>query len=324
MEGINKIFCGTDVKNTGVCDCFFDPKLMTGGLLVPKDKVFTETELMDANIQATLEAAVQDAKNIRIFPLPTFNNITDSSEEDTVQTFGYGSTESVREGNYNWLLGFRKGGLNLSNAMRSFNGLTSKYRLILFESQNTMIGTSRKDVDGNNGLGGIPLEDLKTMKFKVNDGTNLSGYGIKVSFKPEYINELIAFKKVDINSYLLSELAGLESVVLKIEEVDEANDTVTLSASSDCGSTDLGTLFGEELEQVTAWIYKDADGVAKTVASVTFTPGNDNVPGKWELDITEGVADGDTITLAAPTVLAAAPINVTGYESNTVTVELGS
>lgn len=324
MEGINKIFCGSDVKNTGVCDCFFDPKLITGGLLIPKDKVFTEDELKDENIQATLEAAVQDAKNIRIFPLPSFNGITDNSEDDVVQTFGYGSTESVREGNYNWLLAFRKGGVNLNNNLRTFNGLTAKYRLVLFESQNTIIGTSRKDVNGDDGLGGIPLEDLKAQKWKVNDGTNLTGYGLKVAFKPEYINELIAFKKVAVSSYLLSELAGLEDIKLEIEEVDEGTNTITVSASSDCGSTDMGDEFGEEMEQVTAWLLKNAEGEEKTITGVVFTPGTNNTPGKWAITSDEAIEDGDTLTMAAPSVLAAAPINVSGYEANTVTVELGS
>ena len=45
----------------------------------------------------------------------------------------------------------------------------------------------------------------------------------------------------------------------------------------------------------------------------------------WVISYTTAdVTDGDTITLAAPTVLDASPINVSGYESDTVTVELGS
>lgn len=320
MEGINKIFCGTDVKNTGVCDCFFDPKLMTGGLLIPKDKVFTETELMDANIQATLEALVAEGRALRIFPLPAYNGITDNSGDPVRQTFGYGSLETVREGDYDWTLAFRRGGVNLSNAFRYFNGLTGKYRLILFENQNTMIGTSRKDADGNDGLGGIPLEDLYTRPWKVADGTNLAGYAMNVVFHPQYINELIAFKKVAVTSYLLSELAGLQDIVLKIEEVDEDADTVLITGSTDCGSTDLWDLFEDELEEDSAWIVKGADGTVKaaTVAKDTDAKG-------WVITYTtDEVEDGDTITLAAPAVLAEPPINISGYEANTVTVELGS
>lgn len=320
MEGLNVIFCGADVKNTGVCDCFFDPKLITGGLLIPKDKVFTSTELLDVNIQATLEAAVADSKNLRVFPLPSFNNITDNSADDTVQTFGYGSVETVIEGNYDWLLGFRKGGVNLSNAMRSFNGLIGKYRLILFENQNTMIGTSRLDANGDWGMGGIPLEDLKTTKWKVNDGTNLTGYGLKVVFKPEYINELISFKKVAKTSFLLSELSGLEDIKLTVVEADTDADTVTVTAASDCGSTDMYDDYADELAEDTAWVVKGSDGVTKAVTVAT-----DGDAKGWVLTYTtDEVEDGDTITLAAPSVLAAAPINLPGYEGDTVTVEVGS
>lgn len=321
MEGINVIFCGSDVKNTGVCECFFDPKLITGGLLVPKDKVFTATELLDVNIQATLEAAVaEDSKGQRSFPLPSFNNITDNSAEDTVQTFGYGGQETVVEGNYDWLLAYRKGGLNLSNAMRSFSGLIGKYRLILFENQNTLIGTSRKDANGDWGVGGIPLEDLKGMKFKVADGTNLAGYGTKVSFKPEYINEAIAFKKVDKATYLLSELEGLEDIKLTLEDVNEAETEVTVSATSACGSTNMYDDNADALAEATAWVYKRADGTEVVISVV-----KDDALEAWVITPTGGVLDGDTITLAAVSVLAAAPISIPNVEAaNTLTVELGS
>lgn len=320
MEGINKIFCGTDVKNTGVCDCFFDPKLITGGLLIPANKVFTEEELKDENIQATMETAIADAKNLRVFPLPTFLNVTDNSEDDVVQTFGYGPKEDVREGDYDWLFAFRKGGLNLSNAMRTFNGLISKYRLVMFESQNTIIGTTRKDVNGDNGLGGIPLVNLKTQKWKINDGTNLTGYGTKVGFRPEYINELIAFKKVSITSYLLSELAGLEDIKLTIVETDEEADTVLVTATSDCGSTDMYDDFADALAQAGAWVVKNeaGDTIAKTVTK-------DDAAKGWLITYTTAdVTDGDTITLIAPSLLGEAPYNVSGYEADTVTVSPGS
>lgn len=320
MEGLNSIFCGTDVKNTGVCDCFFDPKLITGAIFIPKAKVLTATEVLDANIQDTLEALVQQTKSSRIFPFQNFVNITDNSEDPTQQTFGYGPIETVREGNYNWLFQFRKGGLNLSNALRTFNGLTGKYNVIFIENQNTLIGTSRKDANDDWGLGGIPMEDIYTLPWKANDGTNLSQYATRFVFRPEYINELIAFKRVATTSYLLSELVGLEDIKLTIVEADEDADTVDVTATTDCGSTNLYELFADELEEASAWVVKDADG-----AAITVTVAKNEATEGWTITYTTGeVTDGDTITLAAPSVLAAAPINVSGYEADTVTVELGS
>lgn len=318
VEGLNKIFCGADVKNLGICECFFDPKLITGAILGPIGKVFTSDELLDANIAATLAAAVSAASAGRIQPFQPFEAITDNTEDPTRQTFGYGTVKTVREGKINWAFQFINGGLNLSNALRSYNGLIGKYGLILIESQNTLIGTSKKDANDEWGLGFIPLSDLYMRPWRPSDGTNVTNYTWEVSFDPAYINEKIAFKKVSTDSYLLSELAALEDIKLEIVEVD-GNDA-TVRADSDCGSTDLFDLYDDELAQAVAWVVKDSAGDEKTVTGVVKQTG----PKNWVVTLDEAYEDGDTIQLAAPAVLGAAPINVVGYESNIVTVDLGS
>lgn len=319
MEGINKIFCGTDVKNTGTCECFFSPELIEGVILVPRKMVFTETMLADASIAAAMSALTLAPKAQRVFPVMGFVQVTDNSEEDTIQTFGYGGQADAREGNYNWFFQFVNGGVNLSNSLRSFNGLIGKYAAIfVIPSQNTLIGTSKKDDEGNAGLAGIPLERLKTAKWKLADGTNAAIYGINFSFRPQYINELIAFKKVSTDSLVLSELAGLEDILLEIVEADSGD--VTVRADTDCGSTDLFDLYADEFENPEAWIVKDADGETKTITSVTKDEDGKN----WNIVLDGSFENGDTIQLAAASVLAADPVNVVGYESNVVTVSLGS
>lgn len=315
---LNKIYCGTDAKNTGICDCFLDPKLITGAILIPKSRVLTAAEVLA--IQATLEGLVETTKANRIYPIQGFVAITDNSEDPTNQTFGYGSLEPVREGSYNWIFQYRKGGVNLSNALRSFNGLTAKYSVIFIENQNILLGTKKDDATGATGMAGIPLEVLYNFPWKANDGSNLAQYRIQFGFRPEYINENIAFVKVATTEYLLSELVGLEDINLTIVEADDTADTVDVTATTDCGSNNLYDLFADEIAQATAWVVKKADGTAVTVtvAKNTTTEG-------WTLAYTTAeVEDGDTITLAAPTVLAAAPISVSGYEADTVTVAIGS
>ena len=321
-EGLNKIFCGADVKNTGVCECYFDPKLIIGAILVPKNKVFTSDELLDAVIQDTLEDATKTTKNLRIFPTSRFEAITDSSESPVQQTFGYGTIKVVREGKYLWAFQFLNGGLNLSNALRTFNGLIGKYAVIFIESQNTLIGTSRKDVNGEWGLAGIPLSDLYTSPWKPSDGSNVANFTIQFTFEPVYINEKIAFKRVSVEEYLLSELNGLEDVHLSIlAEGDEGGTTITVGADSDCGSTNMFDLYDDEFEQITAWVLKDIDGNPITLVSSTK---NNSLKG-WDLVISgHAWEDGDTITWAAPTVLEEPPISVEGYEADTITLDFGS
>lgn len=322
MEGLNKIFCGSDVKNTGICECFFDPKLITGAINVPRNKVFTEAELADLLIQATLETLVSAAANIRIYPYGPFEQITDGTEDPVKQTFGYGTVKNVREGKYNWDFQFLNGGLNLSNALRTFNGLIGKYAVIFIESQNTLIGTSRKDANGDWGMAGVPMSDIYTRPWRPSDGSNVANYTIGYSFDPVYINEKIAFKRVSIDSFLLSDLHGLEDVKLSLLDGDDGDSTITVGAETDCGSTNFYDLFADELEEETAWVIKDADGNVKALATSVK---NTTLKG-WDLTLTGPAVfeDGDTIELAAPAVLGAAPINVVGYESDILTLDFGS
>lgn len=321
MEGLNKIFCGSDVKNTGICECFFDPKLITGAIFVPKNKVFTSTELLDANIAATLAAAVLAAQASRIYPFQPFEAVTDNTEDPIRQTFGYGTVKTVREGKYNWAFQFLNGGLNLSNALRTFNGLIGKYAVIFIESQNNLIGTSKLDANGDWGLAGIPMSDIYTRPWRPSDGTNVTNYTTEFSFDPIYINEKIAFKKVSVDSYLLADLAGLEDVKLTLVDATEGGTEIEVSAESDCGSTNFFDLYDSEMAQATAWVVKDSAGNTKTVSGVVANAG----PKTWTITISgDTLEDGDTVSFAAPSVLAAAPINVSGYESDTLTLDFGS
>ncbi len=316
---INAIQCSTNLKNTGVCDCFFDPKLIIGAIWIPKDRVLTQAEIDD--IQATLEELVSTVKASRIYPVQGYVAITDSSEEPTFQQFGYGSTIPVKEGKYNWIFQFVNGGVPLSNALRSHNG-SSKNRPIFFDSDNTLIGTKKNDAAGNVGLAGIPQEGgyPYTYPWKANDGTNVAAYRTQYVFQPVYVNESIAFVKVPKETFLLTELNGLENVNLDLVSVDSINDQVVVKAVTDCGA-DLYDDFADELAQSTAWILSREDGTA-IAHTVTKNPANEG----WLIDYSGGaqLLAGDTLTMAAPTVLAAAPISVSGYESDTVTIDLGS
>lgn len=318
MEGINKIFCGSDVKNTGICECFFDPTEIVGAIAVPKTRVFTNNELLDANIQETFADAIISVKTSRVYPFQGFAAITDNTEEPTQQTFGYGAIRTVREGNYNWLFQITQGGVNASNARRSFNGLTGKFNYIFFDAKNTLIGTSKLDANGDYGLAGVPMEDIYTAPWRAADGSNVTNYSTRFTFKPPYINENIAFKKVATASLMLTELAGLEDIILEMVEVDGA--AATVRADTDCGSTDLFDLYADEFANEEAWVVKSAAGDIKTITGVVANDG----PKNWTVTIDEAFENGDTIQLAAPTVLAVPPVSVVGYESNILTVALGS
>lgn len=317
MNTINAIQCATNIKNTGVCDCPFDPKLIVGKIMIPKNRVLTQAEVDD--IQATLEDLVQSAIADRIFPVQGFVAIVDGSEEPTFQTFGYGSQVPVREGKYIWTFQFVNGGVQLSNALRSFNG-NSSYAELYIESTNKLIGTSKLDANGQPGLAGVPQEGgyPYTYPWKANDGTNTTQYRTQSVFQPQYVNENIAFVDIPPTTYLLSELEGLQQVNLVVVETDDTLDVVTIKAYDACGE-DLYDQFADELEEITAWVgTQDGADIVHTVAA------NDTLKG-WDISYTTlDLTAGDIWELASPEILAAAPITMPGYASGTVLVPVGS
>lgn len=320
---LNKILCVDTVKNTGKCDCYFDPKLIKGKILVPKSRVLTQAEINA--IQATLEALVQAEKTDRFFPVQNFEALTDNSEDPTFQTFGFGGSAPVREGNYNWIFQFIEGGVQLNNALRSFNGKSSKYAEVYIDyDNNSLIGTKKLDANGEWGLAGVPQNGgyPYTYPWKANDGTNVTQYRTQSNFRPEYVNENLAFVAIPKDVYLLSELAGLETVNIAVEEI--ADDTLTISGATDCGADFFDEYLDELDGETTAFVLKDPDGAEMTINSVAITAAAGDNPATVEIMASETILDGSTIELAAPTVLAAAPINVEGYDSEAATIEVGS
>jgi hypothetical protein len=314
---INKLVCGDAVKNTGYCDCPIDPKLIGGAMLGPLKQVLTEDQLSDANIKETMDMLILEDRNARLYPYMVFNAITDNSEDPTIFTAGYGQPIPVREGLYNWIFGFQKGGVNLSNALRTFNHLTGKYGArFVDKDNNALLGTVADDESGNTGMGPIPLETLYGYPWKPADGSNPAIYRQQFAFDPVYLNELIAFVKYDRKVINLMQLKGLETIELTLVE-DNAPEYI-VSADSDCGGTNIYELYSEEFEQLTAWSGVAADD--QEVLNPTAVVANDGDE-TWTLTFDRAVS---SISLAAPNILAAAPINVVGYESDEIVIAEGS
>lgn len=310
-DKVNKIQCGSDVKNTGICDCFVDFKLIVGAILVPKSLVLTEEQLADETVVATLKTLIHANKSGRIFPFMVFNGVTNNTADPTIFTSGYGEPEPVSEGDYNLVFNFRKGGLSLSNALRSFNGLTGKYNVLFVDKNNTLIGSKK-----NGGLAGIPLVTLYTYPFTIADGANPAQYRTQFAFHPEYFNENVAFAKYDTDVIMLQDLTGLENIVLTIADTEDGSgdDVIyTTTAAFDCGNDSVYDLLADELAVVSAWLGNLTAG--GTVAPVAVA--KDDAAGGWAVTFDEVIS---SFSLAAPSVLSVAPINVEGYESNVVKV----
>lgn len=268
---INTIQCSSDIKNTGICDCFFDPKNPLGMIFVPKDFKLTESDI--ANIQTFLEAKTRAAKGSRIYPVQNFISLTDGTEDATVESFAYGQKETVREGIYSWSFVFRKGGVSLSNKLRTFNGKESSFSVVFFDAQNALYASSITEANGSKSIVGITLSRIYAAPWKVNDGTKNSAYMINVEFSPTYINEKLGFVKIDAADYLLTELNGLQDLVLSQAAAPAASGVFTVAIATDCGENLFDT-YGALLVNPSLWVATNkTTGAAINVTSVVANSG---------------------------------------------------
>jgi hypothetical protein len=267
MPTIDNIFASLAPANVGIGKAQFDPKLIKGALIVPKGFTITAANL--ATLQTVLQnAALANGKSARIYPIANFVETKDGSEKVVEQTFGYGAKVVVRDGVYTWSFQFVNGGKTLNDALRTFNG--SSWDVFFVDVKNVLMGTAYVDSTGAKGLKAIPLIQLYTQPFALNDGKKLAEYIIDFTFDPKYLNEnghYIADAGFDI----LDNIQGLQDVAL----TGVANAT---SGSYDLTiQTPLGVNLGDQygnvsgLMQSSAWSITNAT-TGLVIALAVSTP----------------------------------------------------
>lgn len=90
MATLNKLSDLSTIGNTGVGGLFFDPKIIIGVFLCPKN-----FELNIADVQTNLIAATHaTSKKARIYPIYDLLSPKDSSEDKIVQQFNTGAKKN--------------------------------------------------------------------------------------------------------------------------------------------------------------------------------------------------------------------------------------
>jgi len=111
--------------------------------------------------------------------------MSDNSEDNQLQTFGYGGKKVVREGDYDWTFEFTDGGLCLVQSLRSFNS-NGRWRVVFYDANFILFGSTGTT---SGSLYGIPLKTLWTKPWKANDGSKTAMYAIQFVFEPRFIND---------------------------------------------------------------------------------------------------------------------------------------
>lgn len=296
MTILNKPLCGESGGNTGVCDCFFDPKKIVRAFLVPTSFRLTAAQLASTAlaIAALTAAASADLPANRIYPLPEIEGVTANDEATVFATLGYGTQYPVRDGYYNAQFQFLKGGLSVLTKLQSHNG-TGKAAFLL-DSDGYLIGTRAED----GGMKGAPLAYFFAPKWGMSDGTNPSQYFYGMGMKPEYINKNIAFIKLD--SFEVENIEGLKDLSLSLS-VARAAGVIRVGVTTDCGDN-MYDQYSAQLADPDNFVVT-RNGAVVNITSVAAVANTKDFT--ITLDTTDpdyNVAGPFYVSLAAPSVLA--------------------
>lgn len=301
MANINQIACIQGGANTGFGDCVLNFGTIAGAFLVPKGFEITPAQAQD--LQQTLQdAAFAASSKERIYPIHNLEQITNNSEDKTVQTLGYGGKAVVREGDYDWTFQFIQGGMCLLKSLRKFNG--PGRHAIFYDSNGVLFGQKIGD-----NLAGIPLQFFWANPWSPNDGSNATIYAAQFVFKPKYANDLVGFLQADFD---LAQIQGLQNVVLSV--ISGAAPAPVIGATTGCDGTNMYDLFAEDLAEVGNWKATNESGETIAITSVAEAAASKG----WTVTVDDQdanypVSGNIILQLADPETLAAA--GVTGFES---------
>lgn len=309
MSKLNELNCSKFTKNTGFGACFLNWKLFKGMFIFQSFRTFSASELED--LQNTLQdAAFNDAKADRAYPVHNFVALTDNTEDVIVQTFDYGAKSIVRDGDYDWTFEFQDGGACLTRSGRTLNG---KQYVLLYDSENKILGQE------TNGLfATIPLQFLYFKPFKSATGSTAASYGVRVVFNARYANEDSAVVKSDFD---LSEITGLQDIVLEKNGFNPATGLLNVSVVTDCGASDLFDTYSTDLTSGMWVATNTSTGATITITSVTPISGSKSFNVQMNAADPDYPTDGTiSVGLVAPSLLAAGGIS--GYEAVVLKVDV--
>lgn len=306
---IQKIKCSNNFGNTGVGDCYLVPDHIVGEIIVPSSFALEDDDEKTI-LEQLQEAAEEDNPRKRIYPIHNFEEVEDNSEDETVNTFGYGGRSITKDGFYDWRFRFVKGGLCLSNQLRRYN--KQSVSVILIDANGVLFGQL---VDGK--LKGIPLELFYIPKWKISDGdSDGTGFYVQNVMNPIYLNERIGFVDTQSLGFIPSEIKGLQTITFKNAGSDTSK--IVVEPLAGCGSENLTEIFDDELEDSDLWELIDgSNGSDIDITSVNI------VNGKVEISPDEPFSIGDQIIVNTKKVSELIDAGIIGFEgeANKIKIE---
>lgn len=303
MATLNKPLCATNYGNTGVGECFIDLDKIIGAIQVPPGFQIAQSDV--AGLLAFFETKIHAAIGTRVFPYPKLSNITDNTEDITINTTDYGDKIYVKDGFYDWTFRYLNGGVQLHQELAKNSGANKHF--LFFDKNSVLIGYKSGAY-----LKGIPVDQFRVLPWRPNTGAESALFNMRFIIDPIYLNNgNLGFLKVDFN---LLDLAGLQDVELTI--LDQTANVATVQVRSKISDVNLYETFKTSLLQTVAWRLFKSSGSLSSVTNVADNAADEafDVTGNYNDWAAEFDGASMKFQLAIPSVLKAAPIEMEGFE----------
>lgn len=303
LTRLNVPVCAVEYGNTGFGDCVLDPKKIVGALQVTSDFLITKSLL--PTLQEYLEEKVLADIGLRIFPYHNFIGITDNTEDLQIETTDYGTKIPTRDGDYDLTFRFQKGGVIVFNEMQK-NAGDGKF-FVFYDQDNNLFGYNTKD-----GIRGIPTLFI-AQPWRMATGSTAAQYLLRFIFAPIYINKgNLGYVRPKFN---LFDIKGLQNVTLEL--VNLAANVATVIARTTVSGANMYQQFSTNLQQTAAWKAEDEEGNTIAITGVTPVANVEGSEGGFQVTFSTvpfNAADKVYLHWANPSVLAATPILISGYD----------
>lgn len=288
--------------NTGAPAQEFHPGLITGMMLVDKDKTFTISTA--AAFITEVQGLCLAGPSTRVYPIYGIVALEPKTAEISVIEKGYGGEAFGPDPKYKFVFELGNGGLFYQNQIAKFNNDHSK-RVIFFDNKNNVYGVKTGDAT----MKGVGIENFKVYQVDwPKDSKTPATYRLYVGLSdPADLNANVAV--FNLGGSPESNFQGLQDIEMYDLGAGSATKKQVIGIRTKLDIESLYGAFSATLVSAFATIFTAtlSGAAANPVAAVAKPLAGVRTPPEGGIELEFGATGAHIITMANPATLAATP-----------------
>jgi hypothetical protein len=265
---LNMLNCNNTNANTGMQDCVFDLREVSGFIAVPQGTIITPAQQIV--LQTTILAGVNnDNPTLRWYPFQTLWEIEDASSESTTETSSFGGVNYLSDGKPSFKM-LHKHGVTMNKLYRkAFHLQQNRYDILLMDKKNkVLVGYA----DTASGLRGFDLEMFAVESWKIptgSNGTAMYSISLGLSDSTQWNDDIASLKLPDTLN--ISQIVGLKQTFLNNATTSFTAGIATIQVLG--STTNLYDIYASNLNTLSIWgATNTSTGTVIPITAVVLDP----------------------------------------------------